>query len=138
MELIINAIEETDYEKFVEWGKFFKFPYPPKNMLPLNALGGLKITNKEGLDVCAGYLYETNSDIAWLEWIISNPNIKDKKQRKEALTELIYYLTLHAEQKGYKAVFSSIKHKGLIEKYKQNGYSESKISSKEMIINLNT
>jgi len=138
MEFIINAIEETDYDKFVEWGKFFKFPFPPKNMLPSNGFGGLKLTNKEGIDICAGYLYETNSDIAWLEWIISNPSVKNKVVRKEALTELIYYLTLHAKQKGYKAVFSSIKEVGLIEKYKKNGYSESNRNSKEMIINLNT
>jgi hypothetical protein len=138
MNLTINAIEEKDYEKFVEWGIFFKFPFPPKNMLPSNALGGLKITNEEGIDICCGYLYETNSDIAWLEWIFSNPNIKDKELRKKALTELIYYLTLHAEQKGFKAVFSSIKEVGLIEKYKKNGYSESKLNSKEMIINFNT
>lgn len=132
MEFIINAIEEKDYEQFVEWGKFFRFPYPPKNMLPSSGFGGLKLTNEDGVDLCAGYLYETNSDIAWLEWIISNPNVKDKKIRKESLTELIYYLTLQAEQKGYKAVFSSIKEEGLIEKYKQNGYLESNRSSKEL------
>lgn len=138
MNLIINAIEETDYDKFVEWWKFWKFPPPPKNLLPANGLGGLKLTNEEGIDVAVAFLYETNSDIAWLEFLVLNPNIKDKNQREEAKKEIIYYLTLHAEQKGYKAVFSSVKQKSLIDSFVKNGYSESKQDTKELVINLNT
>ena len=138
MEFIINAIEENDYEQFVDWWTYMKFPVLTKNLLPNQGLGGLKLTNKEGIDVAAGFLYDTNSDISWLEYVTLNPSIKDKGIRKFLKKEIIYYLTLHAEQKGYKAVFSSVKIEALRDSFTENGYIMSKQNTKEMVINLNT
>lgn len=137
MEFIINAIEKTDYDKFVEWWRWARFPAPTKNLLPNQGLGGLKLTNEEGVDVAVGFLYDTNSDISWLEFVTLNPSIKDKELRKEIKKEIIYYLTLHAEQKGYKAVFSSVKIEALRDSFIENGYIMSKQDTKELTINLN-
>lgn len=139
MELIVSRVTLKDYEKFCKWWKFWRFPAPSLEFLPNNGLGGLKISIKtkeaELIDVCAGYLYETNSKVAWLEFIVSSPEVKDKHIRNEAIINLIRYLTVDAKMKGYKFVFSSLKNENLINKYKEVGYSESK-GHIEMVIKL--
>jgi len=139
MELKVARITEYDYPVFCEWWKFFRFPAPHLDFLPNNGLGGLKVyllkENRETEDICAGYLYETNSKVAWLEFVVSNPNIRDKKIRHEAIVDLIRYLTVDAKNKGYEYVFASLKNENLIEKYKEVGYSESK-GHVEMVIKL--
>lgn len=138
--LQVRLIEEKDYEEFCQWWRFWNFPAPPLDSLPQNGLGGLKIVfvDDDGHEdnVCAAYLYETNSAIAWLEFLVSSPEIKDKKIRYESQVDLIRYLTVQAEQKGYKYVFSSLESKSLILKYKEVGYIESKTNHKELIIKL--
>lgn len=139
MKLKVNLIEDGDYEKFCEWWKWNRFPAPPKDCLPNGGFGGLKITGEDGIDICAGFLFETNSGIAWLEFVVSNYEVKNKEIRKEALTDLIRYLTVFAEQKGFKAVFTSlnsIKSKGLIEKHLEIGYSASLPVHTELTIRL--
>ena len=133
-------LEEKDYEEFCQWWSFWKFQAPPLDSLPNKGLGGLKIifVDDEGQanNVCAGFLYETDSAIAWLEFIISSPKIKDRKIRYESQVDLIRYLTVQAGQKGYKYVFSSLENKNLISKFKEVGYVESNTSHKELIIKL--
>lgn len=134
MEFTINLIEENDYEKFCKWWKFWRWKPIKKELLPNNGLGGLKITDENGIDICVGFLYETNSGIAWIEFIVSNPEIKDAKIRSEGRKNLIMYLTLHAENRGFKVVFSSLENENLISEFKENGYFESKNKTKELTI----
>lgn len=136
MELNFAYLEEGDYEKLCEFWNFWKFSIPPKDCLPNNGLGGIKIIDETGTIICAGFLYETNSGLSWLEFIISNPNIKDKKARSDSQIMLISHLTVEAEEKGFKAVFASITHKGLIEKYEQVGYTKNPINSTELYMSL--
>ncbi len=136
MKLQVNLIEEGDYEKFCEWWAYSRFPAPPKEYLPNHGFGGLKITDENGIDVCAGFLFETNSSLAWLEFIVASPEIRDKEVRKEALTDLIRYLTVHAQQKGFKSVFASLTSKSLIEKYIEVGYTASLPNHTELTIKL--
>jgi hypothetical protein len=103
-------------------------------LLPYNGLGGLKITDENGIDICVGFLYETNSGIAWIEFIVSNPEIKNAEIRSQGRKELIRYLTLLAENKGFKVVFSSLANEQLINEFHENGYSVSKDKTKELTI----
>jgi len=130
-----GAIVNEDYDKFVGWWKWNRFPVPPKQMLPDNGLGGLKITGEDGIDICAGFLYETNSKIAWLEFVVSNPGIKDKKIRHESQIMLIANLTVLAEEKGFEAVFSSVKNPSLIKKFIEVGYTPNQTT--ELMIKIN-
>ena len=117
----------------IRW-KFWRWKPIKKELLPNNGLGGLKITDENGIDICTGFLYETNSGIAWIEFIVSNPEIKDAKIRSEGRKNLIMYLTLHAENRGFKVVFSSLENENLISEFKENGYFESKNKTKELTI----
>ena len=101
MEMKINLIEQSDYNQFCKWWNYWNFPIPSKEVLPNDGIGGLKLTDENGIDLIAGFLYETNSGISWIEFIVSNPNIKDRNIRKEAKKNIILYLSLLAKEKGY-------------------------------------
>lgn len=141
MNYIIDFIQEEDYETLCEWWSFWRFPSPPKEALPDNGLGGLKVSymkDGEKIDVCAGFLYGTNSSIAWLEFIVSNPNVKDKKVRGESLNELIKEICSRAKTSGYGAIFSSLKNENLINKYTDVGFTKSNTKTTELTLNLST
>lgn len=131
----VQKITSQDYDILHSFWKTWKFPPPPPEFLPDNGLGGLKIV-MNGEIVCAGFLYETNSKVAWLEFVVSNPNIKDRDLRHKALVDLIRYLTVQAEMKGYKYVFSSLRNPSLTDKFKEVGYSASKPNHTEVVIKL--
>jgi hypothetical protein len=136
MQLSFLPLEDKDYEVLCEYWTWWKFSIPPRNCLPNNGLGGIKIIDENGTIICAGFLYETNSGIAWLEFIVSNPAVKDKKLRHYAQIELISMLTIEAEEKGFSAVFASITNENLIKKYIEVGYTKNPINSTELTIAL--
>lgn len=122
---------ESDYDIATSWHEFWRFPQPPKECLPNNGLSGLMIM-KEDIPVCMGYLYFTNSSMCWLEWIISNPEYKEK-DRAVAIQLLITELSNIAEGKGFKVIFTSVKNPNLIKHYKECGYVVGSENTKEMI-----
>lgn len=134
MGLSFLPLQESDYNRLCKFWKWWKFSIPPRECLPNNGLGGIKIVDETGEIICAGFLYETNSKIAWLEFIVSNPFVKDKKIRYDAQIELISFLTVEAEEKGYTAVFASVTHKSLIEKYIKVGYTPNPVNSTELVM----
>lgn len=136
MELIFKPIEPEDYETFCRFWNFWKFPIIPREFLPENGTGGIKICNERNEIICAGFLYQTNSKIAWIEFIVSNPEIKDKKVRHDSQIELISLLVVEAEEKGFKAVFSSVVNPSLINKFFEVGFTKNKGNSTELMIAL--
>ena len=98
MELQVRALQESDWEDLQSWWKWWRWPEVSKETLPLNGLGGLMVY-KGDTPVAAGFLYLSNSKVAWLDWIVSNPEYKekDKKQAIELLIQnprKIYWLYL--------------------------------------------
>jgi hypothetical protein len=128
----ILPINTNDYDDIlVGWWKDWGFEVPPKDFLPDNGCGGI-IVYDEDIPVCAGYLYTTNSGVAWVDWIISNKDYRKKPQRKEALILLIDTLTNIARNTGHKYSYALLKHEGLIETYESLGYIKGDTAS-EMI-----
>ena len=130
----VRLLQHDDYENLVKWWNFWKFPAPPRDYLPEEGTGGI-IISKDGVDVCAGFLFLNNSKIAWLEYIVSNPEYK-QKNRKEAIVELIETLCSIAKNRGYKAVFSSLKSEPLIQRYLEAGFVKGSTNTTEVIITL--
>jgi hypothetical protein len=106
---------EKDYKTLCEWWSGHEgWPAIPEVFLP-----------KVGLIVdglCAGFLYQTDSGFAWLEWVVGNPQA-DKEARSEALDLLVKELLRVAKELGFQAVFSAIKHPGLLERYEKFGFN---------------
>jgi len=98
MNFNIRAYKQSDYEILSSWWRGWSWPLVPKECLPQT---GYIID-----DLCAGFLYKTDSSIAWMEWIISNPKA-DKFVRGEALDVLIVSLIEKAKEQGFSSIFTS-------------------------------
>jgi len=131
-----RRLVESDYEVLVEYWKWSRFPPPPKEMLPNMGLGGMMVADENGNNICAGFLYNTDSALAWIEFIVANPQIKDREIRRKGLVFLIESLTNEARELGYFAVFASIKVESLIQRYIEAGYSADGKKSTELVIRL--
>jgi hypothetical protein len=126
----IRLLNDTDYEDIlVGWWKDWRWTAPSKDFLPSVGL----IVYDEDIPVCAGYIYTTNSAVAWVDWIISNFNYKDKENRKQALKLLVDTLTNVNRDSGFKYCYALIKNKSLINTYKELGYTQADSYTSEMI-----
>jgi hypothetical protein len=129
-----RAVKYSDYDKLKEWWNFWRFPAPDICALPKydnETTTGIMVS-KDGVDVCAGFLYETNSAICWVEFIVSNPYVS-KEDRGECLDELIQKFTIEAQSLGFGVIFSSIKHPSLLKRYVKAGYTIGTTNTNELI-----
>lgn len=69
----------------------------------------------ESVPVAAGFIYQTDSNIAWLEWIVADPKA-EKKVRQEALDTLIGSGKIVAQMLGHDVVFTCSKNQSLSHK----------------------
>ena len=66
MELYIRELNETDYDDIlVDWWLQWGWVPPQRDFLPNNGKGGIIIYDDE-TPVCAGFMYLTNSKVAWV------------------------------------------------------------------------
>ena len=120
MELTVRALQESDWDTLQEWWTKWKWPQMNKDLLPLNGTGGLMVL-KGDIPVIAGFLYITNSKVAWMEWIISNKEYREN-DRKEALEILILGLEEVALSVDRNIILSVGRNAGLISTHKKLGY----------------
>lgn len=121
--------EASDYEKLVEWWRFWRFPAPSLVNLPTTGM----IVNLNGIDAVCGFIYLTNSNMCWLEFIVSNPDLKNKKDREDCINECINKLCNLAKEMGYGFVYTSLKNQNLQNKYMACGFIEASTNCNEYI-----
>lgn len=127
---------ESDYDILSEWWKWNRFPIPPKGILPNMGLGGKMVVDELGNNICSAFLYNTDSALAWIEFVVASPHIKDREIRRKSQVFLIESLTNEARERGYLAVFASIKSESLIQRYIEAGYYADGLKTTELIIRL--
>ena len=133
MELYIRELNETDYDEIlVGWWKDWGWDAPLKDFLPRDGRGGIMVLDGE-IPVCAGFMYITNSKVAWVDWIISNKEYTKKPQRKDAIKLLVSALTDICKTAGNKYVYALIKNESLINTYQELGYVKGSNYTTEMI-----
>jgi hypothetical protein len=98
-----------------KWAEKHSFPLPPKEYLPET---GLIVE-----DTAAGFVYLSNSNLAWVEWIFSNPE-KSPEERQESIDSLMSTLEKIAIAHGAKALFSSSGSEGYRKVLERNGFTE--------------
>lgn len=131
MKFNTTPLQHEDYDNILKgWWKDWGWEAPSRDFLPQDGQGGVMVWDGD-TPVCAGFLYNTNSKVAWVDWIISNKEYKES--RKEALSILIQTLTSVAKNLGNKFAYALIKHNGLIGVYEQQGYTTGDSYNKEMI-----
>lgn len=131
MKFNTTPLQHEDYDNILKgWWKDWGWEAPSRDFLPQDGQGGIMVWNGD-TPVCAGFLYNTNSKVAWVDWIISNKEYRES--RKEALSILIQTLTSVAKNLDNKFAYALIKHNGLIGVYEQQGYTVGDSYNKEMI-----
>jgi len=133
MELNVRNLNNNDYENIlVGWWNDWGWKAPEKDFLPDDGKGGL-IVYDDDIPICAGFIYVTNSKVAWVDWIISNKEYRIKDKRKEAIKILIESLSNICKQTGSKYGYALIKNQSLIQVYKDLGWSKGDKYTSEMI-----
>ena len=132
MKFNIRKLEASDWGTLVKWWDSWpEWVAPPKTFLPDNGTGGI-IIEKENIPIVAGFIYNTNSDAVVVEWIISNPEYKDK-DRKQAIEALLNTIEAVCKKQGKKYMFSIGRSKHLIDTHKKLGWHVESKSSYELV-----
>lgn len=128
----IRLLKDDDYDKLVGWWRWSRFPVPAREILPEMGTGGLMVTC-DGIDVCAGFIYFTNSKLVWIEFLVGNYEYRESN-RQEAIVYLIESLCYLAKSKGYLGAFTSLKHSSLINHYEKAGFVKGSSNTTEMTL----
>lgn len=120
----LRKYTNLDYWTLTSWWHLHDWPCPDQEMLPET---GFIVE-----DICAGFLYKTDSKIALLEFIISNPQTT-KEKRANGLDILITALCEEAKKLEFKAIFTSVQHKKLIQRYENHGFVIADNDMKNMV-----
>lgn len=75
------------------------------------------IVSKDEHDVCSGWLYQSDSKLAWVEWVVMNKKAP-RDTRDGALDYLYQVLFEKAKSLGFEVVMCIANHPTLIERLK--------------------
>lgn len=124
-----RLLTEYDYDNILkQWWKDWRWQAPPKDFLPVN-FHGLMVSNEEH-DICACFIYNTNSQVVWLEFIISNFDVKDRQLRKAAFNFMIETVKSSIQSKY---IYTSMRKQSLINDMKSLGFMEGSSDCTELI-----
>lgn len=108
---------ENDYFDAVEWWRAHEWPPVPKDAL--SQFGMLAFEGE--LKIAAGWLYLTTSSMAWMEWLVTNPDAP-LKSRVIGIEYIVGRLINEAKELKASSIFVSLKSKGLIKLHKKYGF----------------
>jgi hypothetical protein len=128
----VRQLNDADYDTLVGWWKDWGWEPPTREFLPDDGTGGIMVLDGD-TPVCAGFVYATNSAVAWVDWIVSNKQYRKKPERTLALKVLIESLTNISKSSGGKYAYALIKHPRLIGLYEEAGYIKGDSYTSEMI-----
>lgn len=117
----IRNVTVEDYTTLIKWWESYEdVEVPDSGLLPNNGLGGF-VVEKEGKIRAAAYLYLTNSDIGYVDFLISDPNYKNR-DRYEMIIDLINVCSEVAIEEGCRVVWAMTTYDGVVKRCKDLGY----------------
>lgn len=117
------------FEEVSSWWKFWRWNAHPTPQI-LSDIG--YIVEKDGLNLCAGWLYTTNSCIASMEFLIGNP-FADRETRSDALDFLIECLGQRCLKEGKISFMTNIKNPALAKRLTRLGFIAGDTELKQFI-----
>ena len=132
--LVFRPLNERDYKTACDWWDFWFKKSLPKDFLPDNGKSGFMI-EKDNQPIACGFLYVTNSKVAFLGWVVSNPKYKQKDRRK-IIKKLISNIEETCINMGYSYMFTVCSNKHLISMHEDLDWELCKKPSYEIIKNL--
>tara|TARA_R110001606_G_scaffold399169_1_gene581257 strand:+ start:6816 stop:7211 length:396 start_codon:yes stop_codon:yes gene_type:complete len=115
-----RKITEKDFETIMSWYKKRKWPLMSREFLPDNGKSGLIISHNN-IDIVAGFIWFTNSKVAWFGFPISDPDYKESN-KSEAIDMLIMCSEQVCKDAGSKAMFT-YQGQGSTERYEKLGWN---------------
>jgi len=112
-----------DYPELSDWWDFWRWGNSKPSIDLLDNLKYGLMVSSGFENICAGFVYFTNaSSYGLIEYIVSNPKIKDKKVRNQSQIYLISCLKEFGKKNGMKVVISYLINDNLINKYLETGF----------------
>ncbi len=117
--------EDSDfyYPIITKWWEDWKWDCPV--MIKSLPETGVMISNN-GIFICCGFLYRTDSKICIIGWIISSRDKKYRQLRKDSIELLIITLEELGKKMGFISVFMPAKDLSLIKRLEKHGYNKDK------------
>jgi hypothetical protein len=117
-------IPEVHYSDVSTWWQGHGWPIIPMNLLPSR---GFIVPG-----LAAGFLYSTDSSLAWMEWIVGNPHAS-AKQVYVAIKNIVEKISDTATEDGFDTVFTAIRQTGLEKLYSKVGFITTDTDMKLMV-----
>jgi hypothetical protein len=126
---MIKKIDDELYQVVCSWWKDRGWPQIPRVMLPDRGY----VSFVADVPVAAAFLYKDESAaFGMIEWAISDP-FAQVDTRSNAIDEVIAYIVNEANKIGIKLLFTSLKNKSLLERYKKNYFNVSDTEMTNMV-----
>lgn len=101
--MIVNKYNTVEvYDKIIDWWKGHNFPPLSIDFLPEECF----IISDNNLELYAMFFYHTNSNLCWIGFPVSNPNVHSEF-KKDGLEKLIKGMLEYSKQCGYKFMFTT-------------------------------
>lgn len=108
---------QKHYKTLTQWWNGHKFPVVPLDSLP--ELGIVCLAQDK--PICSGFLYKTDSNIAWMEWLLCDPSAP-REYRGECINALIDKLEALAKDFGYTNIYTNLIHPSLCNRLESKGF----------------
>jgi hypothetical protein len=136
MNLTARPLTHEDYDNILKgWWKDWGWEAPSRDFLPQDGAGGILVSDGE-VPVCAGFLYNTNSKVALVEFIISNKEYRLKPNRGESIKKLIDSLISVAKNINKKYIFANNNNPSLVNHFIDKGFNVGAKNQTELVINI--
>ena len=119
----VRNISPDDWDLLVKWGI-----NKNKDLLPKEGTGGL-LVHVENIPIAAGFIYLTNSKLAFINDIVYDKN-KDEKLLHNSLDLLIVAFEQSLKELGFKSIIVIGTDEMLNDSYKALGWEESETINK--------
>lgn len=127
--MTIRPIQDGDYENIlIKWWEDWGFPHPPP-MIMLPHTGFIAYDGE--IPVAACFVYTTNSKVAWLTWLVSNKNYREKPNRRIIINSLIEAVCEWAKSMGYNIIYTVTNKSHAV--FKDAGFIETSKNAHELI-----
>jgi hypothetical protein len=114
----VRNISPDDWDLLVKWGINNN-----KDLLPKEGIGGLMV-HFDNIPIAAGFIYLTNSKLAFINDIVYDKN-KDEKLLHNSLDLLIVAFEQSLKELGFKSIIVIGTNEMLNDSYKALGWKES-------------
>lgn len=113
----VRAFSMQDYPLIAHWWKLHGSAIMRPEHLSQNGL----VIGIEGKDVCAGFMYSTDSKMCALEFVVCDPNAT-KEHRDAALDKLLDAAETWASKHHFTLIYTSISIPKYIQRLQNHGF----------------